>query len=102
MNQYATLTYIKDIALKLHDPKMFGGASLMVGAGFSKNAEGVGNRLSPPDWSELAAAMYEELYPKPDEGEKLRIGKKKRLLKHRVKIRFVLRKNILPFMTRIG
>ena len=48
MSQDATLTYIKDIALKLHDPKMFGGASLMVGAGFSKNAEGIGNRLSPP------------------------------------------------------
>lgn len=45
MSQDATLTYIKDIALKLHDPKMFGGASLMVGAGFSKNAEGIGNRL---------------------------------------------------------
>ena len=50
---------------------MFGGASLMVGAGFSKNAEGIGNRLSPPDWSELAAAMYEELYPNPDECEKI-------------------------------
>ena len=47
VSQDATLTYIKDIALKLHDPKMFGGASLMVGAGFSKNAEGIGNRLVP-------------------------------------------------------
>ena len=81
MSQYATLTYIKDIALKLHDPKMFGGASLMVGAGFSKNAEGIGNRLSPPDWSELAAAMYEELYPKPDEGEKIKNWEKEKIAK---------------------
>ncbi len=81
MSQDATLTYIKDIALKLHDPKMFGGASLMVGAGFSKNAEGIGNRLSPPDWSGLAAAMYEELYPKPDEGEKIKNWEKEKIAK---------------------
>ena len=81
MGKGATLTYIKDIALKLHDPKMFGGASLMVGAGFSKNAEGIGNRLSPPDWSELAAAMYEELYPKPDEGEKIKNWEKEKIAK---------------------
>ena len=91
MNKDATLTYIKDIALKLYDPKMFGGASLMVGAGFSKNAEGIGCRVSPPDWSGLANAMYEELYPKPEPNakEQIKIWEKKRLPRPQAKIRFV-------------
>ena len=65
MSKQTTMAYIKDIATRLNNPSIYGGASLMVGAGFSKNAEGIGNRKSPPNWSELAIAMYDELYPKP-------------------------------------
>lgn len=61
MGKETTLAYIKDIAIRLNDPAIYGGASLMIGAGFSKNAEGIGTRKTPPDWSELAMVMYDEL-----------------------------------------
>lgn len=67
MSRETTMAYINDIATRVNDPAIYGGASLMVGAGFSKNAEGIGNRKTPPDWSELATAMYDELYPKPSD-----------------------------------
>lgn len=76
-----TLAYIKDIAVRLHNPGVFGGASLMVGAGFSKNAESIGNRLTPPDWSELAIAMHDEIYPKPQMKEKVTKWEEQRLIK---------------------
>lgn len=63
-------SYIEDIAKRIHDPALHGAASVMVGAGFSKNADVVDDELSAPDWEELAVSMFEALYQKPkDEAE---------------------------------
>lgn len=54
----------EDIAMRLKDVRKYGKASLMVGAGFSKNAKSKGMKdIKPPGWSELADKMYCELYP---------------------------------------
>ena len=100
MSNDATVAYIKDIALKLYDPKMFGGASLMVGAGFSKNAEGIGYRVSPPDWSELASAMYEELYPKPSVDKKIKNWNKEKIAKTSGKNTLRLAEEYIAFFDR--
>ena len=59
-------TYIEDIAKRIHDPTLYGAASVMVGAGFSKNADVVDDETSAPNWEELAQAMFESLYEKPN------------------------------------
>ena len=54
----------EDIAMRLKEDRKYGKASLMVGAGFSKNAKSRGMKdIIPPDWSQLADKMYCELYP---------------------------------------
>ncbi|WP_430787140.1 SIR2 family NAD-dependent protein deacylase [Virgibacillus flavescens] len=58
-------TYINDIAKRLHDPKRYGSTSVMVGAGFSKNALSLAENTFSPNWEELAKKMYESLYPCP-------------------------------------
>ncbi|KGA98664.1 hypothetical protein AJ85_06525 [Alkalihalobacillus alcalophilus ATCC 27647 = CGMCC 1.3604] len=58
-------SYIEDIAKRLHDPALYGAASVMVGAGFSKNADVVDDETSAPNWEELAVSMFEVLYKKP-------------------------------------
>lgn len=74
----------EDIAMRLKEDRKYGKASLMVGAGFSKNAKSRGMKdIKPPDWSQLADKMYCELYPQfsdmteeqKDEWEKQRIIK---------------------------
>ena len=62
----------EDIAMRLKEYRKYGKASLMVGAGFSKNATSKGMKdIKPPDWSELADKMFCELYPKlPNMNEK--------------------------------
>lgn len=60
--------YVNEIAMRLKDPGKFGGVSLMIGAGFSKNAICKGTPgTQSPNWSELAEKMYYELYPLSDE-----------------------------------
>ena len=55
----------EDIAMRLKEDRKYGKASLMVGAGFSKNAKSRGMKdIIPPDWSQLADKMYCELYPR--------------------------------------
>lgn len=81
MSKEITLAYIKDIAARINNPSIYGGASLMVGAGFSKNAEGIGNRNTPPDWSELAQAMYDELYIKPCDEDRIKEWTEQRIIK---------------------
>lgn len=75
MDRNTTMAFIKDIAARINYPGIYGGVSLMVGAGFSKNAEPIGNKKSPPDWKELADAMYLELYLKPEETDKDKLKK---------------------------
>ena len=58
-------SYIEDIAKRIHDPALHGAASVMVGAGFSKNADVVDDEISAPNWEELAVSMFEILYKKP-------------------------------------
>lgn len=58
--------YINDIAKRLHDPNQFGSTSVMIGAGFSKNAVSLVEKLVSPNWEELAKKIYEALYPCPD------------------------------------
>lgn len=54
----------KEIAMRLKEYRKYGKASLMVGAGFSKNAKSKGAKdIQPPNWNELADKMYCELYP---------------------------------------
>ena len=49
---------------RLWSGREFGRASVMIGAGFSKNARGSSPTLSPfPSWGELASVMYQALYP---------------------------------------
>ena len=68
MNDKTVYSYINDIAQRLKEPRKYGDVSLMIGAGFSKNAQCKGmTSIQPPDWSELAEKMYEELYPEPSE-----------------------------------
>ncbi|MCM3239555.1 SIR2 family protein [Heyndrickxia oleronia] len=62
-------TYINDIAKRLHDPNRYGSTSVMVGAGFSKNAISLAENAFSPNWEELAKKMYESLYPCPSDGD---------------------------------
>lgn len=61
-------SYFKEIAERL----WMGHASIMVGAGFSKNSiNSVNPSKRPPDWAELGDAFYEKLYnKKPNNGVK--------------------------------
>lgn len=82
MNDKTVYSYIKDIAQRLKEPRKYGDVSLMVGAGFSKNAQSKGMAsIQPPNWSELAEKMYEELYPEPLEREEKEEWKKQRIIK---------------------
>lgn len=65
LNNSLIYSYIDDIAKRLHDPALYGAASVMVGAGFSKNADVVDDETSAPNWEELAVTMFEALYKKP-------------------------------------
>ena len=66
MDNNTVYSYIKDIAQRLKNPRKYGDVSIMVGAGFSKNAQSKGiDGVEPPNWSELAKRMYDELYPEP-------------------------------------
>ena len=65
MNGSLIDSYIEDIAKRIHEPALHGAASVMVGAGFSKNADVVDDELSAPNWEELAVSMFEALYQKP-------------------------------------
>lgn len=68
MGKEMVYSYIKEIAMRLKEPRKFGEASVMIGAGFSKNAKSKGmDNVLPPNWNELADKMYCELYPKPEE-----------------------------------
>ena len=71
--------YIKEIAKHLREPEIYGYASVMVGAGFSKNAKNISNSTTMPDWSELATKMFEQLYPKPQ--NEVEDWNKKKILK---------------------
>lgn len=64
MDDKMVYSYIDEIGKRLEDPGLYGAASLMVGAGFSKNADCIGDKKNtPPDWTQLSEMMYEELYP---------------------------------------
>lgn len=66
MNKETVNSYIREIAYRLKDKKKYGAASVMVGAGFSKNAKNINKgNFQSPSWKELAEKMYDELYPKP-------------------------------------
>lgn len=72
MSKELVYTYIKDIANHLWEPGVYGHASVMVGAGFSKNAVSIYGDEELPNWSELSYAIYNDLYPKPDDSEELK------------------------------
>ncbi|MGL5256414.1 MAG: SIR2 family NAD-dependent protein deacylase [Proteocatella sp.] len=65
-------SYIKDIAKRIYDPVLNGAASVMVGAGFSKNADLVDDDISAPNWEELAMSMFDDLYKKPSSESDIR------------------------------
>ena len=53
-------------------------AALMVGAGISRNAEpSPGSRSGFPMWEELSTAMFEEIYPAPDNPDERRVHDKR-------------------------
>lgn len=73
MGKELTYSYIKEVAMRLKDSRRFGAASVMIGAGFSKNAKSKGMaNVQPPNWSELADRMYCELYPQSEEWDEKR------------------------------
>ena len=52
MNDKTVYSYINDIAQRLKEPRKYGDVSLMIGAGFSKNAQSKGMAsIQPPSWS---------------------------------------------------
>ena len=82
MNDKTVYSYINDIAQRLKEPRKYGDVSLMIGAGFSKNAQCKGmTSIQPPNWSELAEKMYEELYPEPSETKEKEEWNKQRIIK---------------------
>lgn len=59
MDDKMVYSYIDEIGKRLADPGLYGAASLMVGAGFSKNADCIGDKKNtPPDWTQLSETMY--------------------------------------------
>ena len=75
-------SYINDIAQRLKEPRKYGDVSLMIGAGFSKNAQSKGAvSIQPPNWSELAVKMYEELYLEPVKTEEKEEWHKQKIIK---------------------
>lgn len=81
MSKELVCTYIKDIANHLWEPGIYGHASVMVGAGFSKNAVSIYGDEQLPDWSELSNSIYDNLYPKPDDSESLKKWNENRIKK---------------------
>lgn len=64
MDKSTVETYINEIGKHLTEKRIYGAASLMIGAGFSKNARNITNDGSlPPDWYQLAEKMFDDLYP---------------------------------------
>ncbi len=64
MNKESIMPYIEDIAHRLSDPYKYGAVSLMVGAGFSKNADCIDDtKTTPPNWRELAEDMFKSVDP---------------------------------------
>ena len=84
MSDEIVYSYINDIAQRLRERRKYGRASLMVGAGFSKNAlcKGMAN-IQPPNWNELAKKMYDELYPLSSEwnGDQKKRWEEQRIIK---------------------
>ena len=71
MDDKIIYSYIDEIAKRLGDPGLYGAASVMVGAGFSKNASCIGAKNNtPPSWTELSERMYDALYPLEINNEK--------------------------------
>jgi hypothetical protein len=69
---------VERIRERLWSGREFGRAAVMVGAGFSRNAErGSLNVPVFPLWAEIAGAMYDALYPPGSMGEAVREGDKK-------------------------
>lgn len=64
MSKDLVINYIKDIANHLWNPGLYGKASIMVGAGFSKNAVSH-SHSKMPDWNELSVNMYKNICPPP-------------------------------------
>lgn len=57
MDDKMVYSYIDEIGKRLADPGLYGAASLMVGAGFSKNVDCIGDKKNtPPDWTQGAKA----------------------------------------------
>ena len=82
MSDNTVYSYINDIAQRLKEPRKYGDVSLMIGAGFSKNAQSKGMAsMQPPNWSELAEKMYEELYPAPLEKQEKEEWNRQRIIK---------------------
>lgn len=65
MSKNLVTNYIMDIANHLWNPGLYGKASIMVGAGFSKNAVSHSNSTMP-DWNELSVNMYKNICPPPE------------------------------------
>lgn len=64
MNDKTVYSYINDIAQRLKEPRKYGDVSLMIGAGFSKNAQSKGMAsMQPPNWSELAKKCTKNYIP---------------------------------------
>ena len=56
MNDKTVYSYINDIAQRLKEPRKYGDVSLMIGAGFSKNAQSKGMASRDASFPRSAAA----------------------------------------------
>lgn len=75
----------KDIRVHIEEIRKqlwLGHASLMVGSGFSRNADkATPTTPTPPDWAGLADRLIEKLYPAADENERANIRADKSVLR---------------------
>jgi hypothetical protein len=66
------LNYLEQIRTKLWGGPEYGNVGLMVGAGFSRNAENRSLKVLPfPQWGDIAQKMHDELYPASLDSKKL-------------------------------
>ena len=61
---FSDIANVLHIREALYRHKALGSASIMVGAGFSRNADAISSAARPmPNWSQMAAALCKPLHP---------------------------------------
>ena len=71
MVEFPDMPYIDLLIEKLWKGREYGQAAVMVGTGFSRNAESTNPSTQPfPTWADLGKVMYRSLYPNNDPSDR--------------------------------